>query len=139
MQDRNADRINQRCYLKVIFGTSYRVDKKFYSLLNTDKERNIPGFQNSERFVCSVKKFFPEMIPSENKEPGELLVRTGWDNVQDQGTGEAQSKALNGIHYTDLNEDQQRAIRSWCTYYKMGIDFDFAKNYPFETTKIQEN
>jgi len=139
MQERNADTINQRCYVEVTYGSSYVVEPTFRDLLDTDKEKTIPGFLAPEKFVSNVKKVLPENFASASKGPNWVLVRTGWDNVVDQGTVESHLEPRVGVHFTDLDQDLQRAIRSWCAYYKLVIDFDYEKKYLFEANTSNKN
>jgi hypothetical protein len=134
MSVKEADKVNHRLYLLIKIGTSYTVDPEFYDLLDTENEPRIPGYIASERFISGLDiiKLTDVYKLGADSGPAWKIVRTGMDNVKDQGREENQPElSLRGFHFSDLDKNEQLGIKSWCAFHNLNIDFEFVKEYPF--------
>ena len=135
MAEKQAEKVNQRCYLLINMGTSYAVEAQFYDLLDTEDEPQIPGYIASERFIIGLDTVTLLEIYNLNADSGRFwkIVRTGMDNVKNHGKEKEQPEfQLRGSHFSDLEQNEQLAIQSWCAFHNLNIDFEFVKEYPFD-------
>lgn len=130
---KEAKTVNNRCYLEVFMGGTAELHEEYFRDLDTEDEKNIPGYIYPGGFITSVRIIDEKHIPPADNGPIWKIVRTGMDNIANGSIAEENTGIpLRGYHFTDLKYNEQKAIRSFCKHQGIEIDFDFNKMYPFE-------
>lgn len=121
-----TETVNIRKYLLVTFSSNPA--DKYYNLVASGESEDVPGFVYPGSFVTSINEV-KNWTGADSGHPWKL-VRTGWDNVRDNGCDEENISRI-GFHFNDLKDNEQKAIRMFCKADGIDIDFDFETNYPF--------